>query len=112
MFRTAIHDKQLGLAYLIIDEGYNLMQAMQDAMDENKFQLCLTLLQKYPDEKIVQQKNLKEQNLFHILCQNSFGQNIEHLKRIYDLLRKRGVDCLEKDGEGRTALHYAVLSHS
>jgi hypothetical protein len=43
----------------MLDEGYNLMQAMQDAMDEKKFQLCLTLLYKYPDDRIVQQKNSK-----------------------------------------------------
>lgn len=71
MFRIAIRDRQLGLAYSMLDEGYNLMQAMQDAMDEKKFMLCLTLLTKYPDDKIVQQKNSKNQNLFHILCQNS-----------------------------------------
>lgn len=34
MFRIAIREKQLGLAYSMLDEGYNLMQAMQDAMDE------------------------------------------------------------------------------
>jgi len=34
---------------------------------------------------------------------------MEHLKRIYETLKKRGVDCLEADGFGRTALHYAVL---
>jgi len=96
----------------MIDEGYNLMQAMQDAMDEKKFQLCLTLLTKYQDEKIVQQKNSKQQNLFHVLCANSQGCKIEHLKRIYETLKKRGVDCLEADGIGRTALHYAVESNS
>ena len=44
MFRVAINHGQQGLAYLILDEGYTLMHAMQDAMDEKKFQLCLTLL--------------------------------------------------------------------
>jgi hypothetical protein len=53
MFRIAIRDRQLGLAYSMLDEGYNLMQAMQDAMDEKKFMLCLTLLTKYPDDRIV-----------------------------------------------------------
>jgi hypothetical protein len=59
MFRIAINHGQQGLAYSMLDEGYNLMQAMQDAMDEKKFQLCLTLLYKYPDDRIVQQKNSK-----------------------------------------------------
>lgn len=50
--------------------------------------------------------------MFHVLCQNSSGCNIEHLQRIYNLLKKRGVNCLERDGFGKTALHYAVESGS
>lgn len=37
----------------MLDEGYNMMLAMQDAMDEKKFQLVLTLLTKYPDDSVV-----------------------------------------------------------
>jgi len=37
MFRIAIQHGQQGLAYSMLDEGYNYMQAMQDAMDEKKF---------------------------------------------------------------------------
>lgn len=33
------------------------------------------------------------------------------LRRIYDQLRKRGVDCLEIDSLGNNALHYAVESN-
>jgi hypothetical protein len=37
MFRIAIKQGQLGLAYLMLDQGYDLMKATQDAMDEGKF---------------------------------------------------------------------------
>jgi hypothetical protein len=37
MFRLSINFGQLGLAYLLLDQGYNLMKAMQDALDEKKF---------------------------------------------------------------------------
>ena len=33
-------------------------------------------------------------------------------RRIFNTLKKRGVDCLEKDGYARTALHYVVESGS
>ena len=33
------------------------------------------------------------------------------LRRIYDQLRKRGVNCLEIDSLGNNALHYAVQSN-
>jgi len=57
MFRIAIKHQQLGLAYLMLDSGYDLMHAMQDALDEQKFQLVLTLLAKNPDDAIVRRKN-------------------------------------------------------
>jgi len=38
---------------MILDNGYNYMRAMQDAMDEAKFQLVVTLLSKTADNSIV-----------------------------------------------------------
>ena len=112
MFKLSIRGGQQGLAYLMLDNGYDLMLAMQDAMDEKKFMLVLTLLSKNPDDHVIQSKNSKGQNLFHILSMNASSCALEHLQRIYDALQKRGVDCRAKDNFGRTALHYAVISGS
>lgn len=60
------------------------MLAMQDALDEKKFHLVLTLLSKTADNKIVQRKNELQQNLMHILAKNSKGGLANILKRIYD----------------------------
>lgn len=68
----------------------------------------LTLLSKTADNKVVQQKNSKNQNLMHILAKNSNGGNFAILKRIYDQFSKRGVNCLEVDAMGNNALHYAM----
>lgn len=54
MFKLSIRGAQQGLAYLMLDNGYDLMLAMHDAMDEKKFMLVLTLLSKNPDDSIVQ----------------------------------------------------------
>lgn len=43
---------------------------------------------------------------------NAASCSIEHLKRIYDALLKRGVDVHAKDMFGRNALHYAVIGGS
>jgi hypothetical protein len=56
---------------------------MKDAMDENKFMLVLTLLAKVPDDKVVQRKSSKNENLFHVLSQNSLGCRREHKERIF-----------------------------
>ena len=83
---------------------------MQDALDERKFFLVLTLLSKTADNSVVQKKNELSQNLMHILAKNSLGGKMQILKRIYDQLRKRGVNCLDVDSLGNNALHYAVES--
>ena len=110
-FRVSIRAAQQGIAYLILDNGYNYMLAMQDALDEQKFQLFLTLIQKTADDTVVQKKNEKGQNLLHILAINS--RNSENCKavivRIFKTLKSRGVDCLCTDNSGSNALHYAVM---
>ena len=87
LFRKAVSAGQLGLAYLIMDEGYSLMLAVQDAMDVKKFQLVLTLLAKTADDSIVQQKNGKGQTLLHVLSQNAAHCKAETLTRIYQQLK-------------------------
>jgi ankyrin repeat protein len=96
----------------MLDNDYDYMHAMQDAMDEKKFMLVLTLLSKTAKDEVVQQKNKKDQNLFHILAMNADGCSEEHLKRIYQTLLKRGVDVRAKDSFARNALHYAVIGNS
>ena len=111
-FRHAIRSGQQGVAYLILDNGYDYMLAMQDAMDEAKFQLVLTLLSKTSDDRIIQRKNAKGQNLLHILSQNAKLANFQVLERIYHTLKARGVDCLASDKQKNNALHFAVKSGS
>ena len=93
MFKVAIRAGQQGLAYLILDKKYDLMLAMQDAMDEKKFMLVLTLMSKNPNDEVFQQTNNKGQNLFHILSMNAGSCSFDHLQRIYQALLKRGVNC-------------------
>lgn len=59
MFRISIKSGQLGIAYLMLDQGFDLMKATQDAMDESKFQLVNTLMAKEPDDAVIQRKNDK-----------------------------------------------------
>jgi ankyrin repeat protein len=93
------------------------MLAMNDALDDGKLQLVLTLLSKTSDDAVIQRKNEKGQNLMHILAMNSkrCGTNstvFDNMMRICHILRKRGVNCLEQDNLGNNALHYAVQNDS
>jgi hypothetical protein len=82
-FKHSIRQQQLGLAYLILDNNYDYMLAMQDSLDERKFNLVLTLLDKTADDNIVRQKNKDGQNLMHVLAKNSQGGLMHILERIY-----------------------------
>ena len=78
-------------------------------MDKKMFEHVLTLLAKIPDDRVIQQKSPKGENLFHVLSQNSTNCSFVHLDRIFIALQKRGVNFLERDNKGRTPLHYAVI---
>lgn len=93
---------------MIIDSGFDYLFATQDALDDKKFNLVLTLFSKIADNRILQQKNDKDQNLMHVLALNSSGGKLKILKRIYDILKRRGVDCFGKDSFGCSPLHYSV----
>ena len=90
------------------------MLAMQDALDERKFNLFLTLISKTAEDSIVQQVNEKGQNLMHILAMNASQaqSQVKIIERIFETLKKRGVDIKANDQTGSNALHYAVQSNS
>lgn len=90
------------------------MLAMQDALDERKFNLFLTLIAKTAEDSIVQQLNEKGQNLMHILAMNASQatSQVKIIERIFETLKKRGVDIKDDDLSGSNALHYAVISNS
>lgn len=49
-FKQAIRGGHQSLAYLMLVGGFDFAIAMQDAMDEKKFKLLLTILQKNPSD--------------------------------------------------------------
>ena len=49
MFRTTIIKGWQGLAYMMLDMGFPIAEAMKDAMDEGKFVQVTNLLNKNPD---------------------------------------------------------------
>eukprot|EP00347_Sterkiella_histriomuscorum_P004109 403361717 len=112
MFKLAVDSGQLGLLYLILDNGFDLFQAIEVSLKKRQFQFVLTLLSKVSDNSIILKINSKGQNLFHILAQNSSSINTEGQKliltRIYNQFRRRGLNTQRQDNFGRTPLHYAA----
>ncbi len=106
-FRISISNNQQILTYQILGNKYDFMLALQDALDLQNFTIVHMLLAT-ADNTIVQRKNDLNQNLMHILAKNSLRGDMARLQRIYNELKKRGVNCLEQDSLGNNALHYAV----
>mmetsp|Transcript_17911 Transcript_17911/g.12888 ORF Transcript_17911/g.12888 Transcript_17911/m.12888 type:complete len:132 (+) Transcript_17911:3615-4010(+) len=88
------------------------MLAMQDAMEDSKFLLVLTLLSKNPPAEVFSKTNSQGQTLFHVLAANAGKCSLEHLQRIVAIFAAKAVSWTHKDNEQRTALHYAVRSKS
>jgi len=110
LFRIAIHRGWQGLAYMMLDHGYNYMLAMEDAMTEGKFRLVLTLLSKISDENVVRQFNDLGQNLFHIFAIHGGHAPSDLSLRILNAFQKWGIDFKAQDSFGKMALHYAANS--
>jgi ankyrin repeat protein/predicted DNA-binding WGR domain protein len=110
MFKAAIIQGWQGLAYLLIFNGYPYMLAMQDAMTQGKFMLVKTLLAKVSENADLQKANEKGQNLFHTLAQYGRHADYEVTNLICEQLIDRGVDLHLKDSQGKSPLHYAVMS--
>lgn len=72
----------------------------------------LNLLSKTQSKELVQAKNNKGQNLFHIFAQAAVRCNHEVLMKIYKELNKRGVLFELQDMYKRNSLHYAAKSQA
>jgi len=106
-FYVAISRGWQGVAYMLLDNGYEYIDAMQDAIGAGKFQLVLTLMSKTPDDATVQKLNAQKQNLYHLLC--LYPSQIEGwAAAIAARLDARGVSCTLQDALGCRPIHYAA----
>ena len=76
LFRLCIKNNFKGLTHLFITRGYNLMKAVEDSFNEQKFNLAIKLLNHSPYNETYQELNRDRQNLFHILVQINNIQNL------------------------------------
>ena len=109
MFRIAVRHNWAGVAYLVLEKGFDFCEAIQDTIKENKYQFVVTLLSKTSNDEHVRRPNELGQNALHIFAQQAANLNDTMLfKTIIKQLRRRGVDSRLQDKEGRTPLHYAA----
>ncbi len=83
------------------------MKAIEDAFNESKFQLVLTLLSKTDDNTLIQSLNDQGQNLLHVFAIRGFVASQDLTNKIFEELDRRGVSAKVVDHIGRTPFHYA-----
>ena len=107
-FLAAIKYRWQGVSYLLIQQGYNIMNAIESALSEKKFQLVLTLLSKKSDKASFQNLNSKKYNLFHLFAIHGRDCSEEIMEKICRELKFREISINQKDGKSRIPLHYSA----
>ncbi len=97
--------------YLLLQKGVSIVQAIEDALENHKFQLAYTLLHKVGSRNI-EIPNEKGQNLMHILGMNSHEcADLSLVSKIFRSLSQSKIELFRKDSLGRYAFHYALKHH-
>lgn len=110
MFCIAIRKGWQGVAYLMLQNNFPLMNALQDALNEEKFMYVRTLLTKVEDPGVVRNVNEEGQNLFHTFSMKGSRADNHLTVKIFKELVHFGVNLKAIDKNGRTPLHYACES--
>ncbi len=113
-FGLVLSREQLGLAYLMIDQGVKITSAVTEALRNGKFQLVLTLLSK-TKPKDFHEKDEYGRNLFHALAMYECGDEETFFafqdpwtERIASRLFDEKVSFDDKDNLKCTPFVYAV----
>ena len=106
-FFYAIQNNMQGNIYLLIQKGFNQVNALQESIMQNKFNLFLSILDVVDKEAIKDYKNDEGMNLMHVFCEylSQHHQDMTLINEVYDLLIDSGIDIFAKDKKGRTPLH-------
>lgn len=90
------------------DSGFTLINALEDALAEHKFQLVFTFLTKFDANETIKSANAKKQNLVHLLAIHGGSCPTGLVDKILgELLQKHALRPEAKDDSGRTPLHYS-----
>ena len=116
LFKYCIENNNQNIMYYIMNKGYDKFLAISDCFSSGKYQLALTLLERFCSISvdIFKNKNEKGQNLLHILCLKTIedkNNNVNIVKKIYKILTeeiKLKID--ELDNEEHSSLYYAILN--
>lgn len=107
-FTAAIKYGWQGVSYLLIQQGYEIMDAIESALAEQKFHLVLTLLTKKSDKLSFQKTNAKKHNLWHLFAIHGKNCTQENIDKICKVFNHKEIDLKGKDHKDRLPFHYSA----
>lgn len=107
-FALAIRKNWLGVAYLLLQSGYNLMEAIKDGLMKEEFRYVLALIHKAMSDDILKHKDGGGRNLFHIFAKKRSAATNNYEEKTFQQLLKSGVEYNTQDIDKKTPLHYAA----
>ncbi|CAD8053289.1 unnamed protein product [Paramecium sonneborni] len=111
-FSQAIKFGWQGVAYLLISDGYEFVNAIQDSINANQFQLVLTLLMKVKNEKDLSKLNSQGQNLFHLFAIYSASVASDLKQEIVEQFELKNISPYVQDVNLKLPLHYAISKNN
>ena len=109
-FKFSLTYEWQGVAYTMLDSGFDYQQAIYDALNSLKFSYLETLLRKTRSIKEFTVVNDKNMNLFHLLAKICNSKKGYWSLLMAKQFRRKLVNPGALDNNGRTPLHYAAIN--
>lgn len=112
IFQEAIASELQNVAYVMLDNGMDLRNAIESALCVSKYNVAHRLIKKVHDISRLQSTNADGRNLLHTLSLSTKpGVDTETQLKIARILLEKGVSLNHTDMYGCTPLMYAALMH-
>lgn len=106
-FSVAVKQNWQGVAFLLLEYGFDIGLAVIECFKQNKFNYVYTLLLKKSESGVYQTQDDKQRNLTHYLASMSNAIDSDLFKKILKKLETSKLDFSSLSVEGYNSLHYA-----
>ena len=111
-FAVAIKQNWQGVAFLLLEYGFDIGLAVIECFKQNKFNYVYTLLLKKSESGVYQTQDEKKRNLTHFLASTSNSIDSDLFKKILKKLEANKLDFSSLSADGWNSLHHACCENN
>lgn len=120
LLRACMKVENQGMIYLLLSKGFDVFQAIEDALNEDKLHLAEMLLNKISisnninkTNDVYQRTNKNNESLLVIFCKNKYTSDDKKIIEVFKLILSKKIDYKKKCiSKGNSYLHYLFLNQS